>query len=49
MVMKTSGKDYPGVGCVSISILMMTHTIHTYQKNANCDWEDGLKQVDNRI
>jgi hypothetical protein len=27
---------------------MMIHTIHTYQKNANYDWEDGLnKQIDN--
>ena len=37
MVMMTSGSLSVGVGVVNMSILMMTLTIHTYQKNANYD------------
>jgi hypothetical protein len=35
--MMTSGSLSVGVGVVNMSILMMTLTIHTYQKNANYD------------
>jgi len=44
MVMKTSGKDYLGVGCVSMSILMTILITPIYQRNANYDWE-GINQM----